>query len=345
MLRLTAVCLAIGSLAQLLPPGCPLLSEPILDDAGPPQPQASAPDRAAGGEQVELTASVAGADDEGTISYQWYQTYGRVVDLQNANTAAARFVAPLVTKDHTLRFRVDARNPAGATGSAEAAVTIIGKSWPDGGSDTTGQGDDSSASGDSEADGISDDSRTGSSDDTGTTSGDKFTSAADEDRVFLVTTKGKIVIELYATDAHLTVKNFQTYVREDFYRGTIFHRVTQDEDGEGEIVQGGGYLPGMEYKDPTHSPVPNESDNGLNNVRGTVAMARTSDPDSATSQFFFNLKVHPEYDWQEGEPGYTVFGHVVQGMSVVDEIGRVEINPPGDGAPVDDIVIIRVGFE
>ena len=122
MLRLTAVCLAIGSLAQLLPPGCPLLSEPVPDDAGPPQPQVSAPDRAAGGEQVELTAGVAGADDEGTISYQWHQTYGRVVDLQNANTAAARFVAPRVTKDHTLRFRVDARNPAGATGSAAGSA-------------------------------------------------------------------------------------------------------------------------------------------------------------------------------------------------------------------------------
>jgi len=302
----------------------------------------SAPDRVTGGEHVELAASVAGADDDGTISYRWYQTYGRVVSLQNANTAAARFVAPQVTKNHTLRFRVDARNPAGATGSAEAAVTITGKSWPEGDSDTTGQDDDSSAS-DGGADERTDDGSAGT---TLTDSGDATSTANDETRVYLVTTKGKIVIELYPADAPRTVMNFRTYVREDFYRGTIFHRVTQDESGEGEIVQGGGYLPGMEYKEPTHSPVRNESENGLSNVRGTVAMARTNDPDSATSQFFFNLKDHSEeYDWQEGQPGYTVFGRVVEGMSVVDAIGRVAIDPPGDGTPVDDIVIIRVGFE
>jgi cyclophilin family peptidyl-prolyl cis-trans isomerase len=339
MLRLTAVCLAIGSLAQLLPSGCPLLSEPIPDDTEPPQPQVSAPDRVAVGEQVELTASVAGADDEGTISYQWYQTYGRVVDLQNANTAAASFVAPQVTEDHTLRFRVDAQNLAGATGNAEAAVTVTGK--PSDSSDTAGDGD-SSTSGESASDGTSDKDNT--SDDTGATSGGTVTETSDEDRVYLITSKGKIVIELYVTDAPLTVKNFQTYVREDFYRGTIFHRITQNEDGEGEIVQGGGYLPGMQYKEPNHSPVPNESDNGLSNIRGTVAMARAGDPDSATSQFFFNLENHSEYDWEEGEPGYTVFGRVVEGMSVLDEIGQVEIDPPGDGAPVNDIAIIRTGF-
>ena len=339
MLRLTAVCLAIGSLAQLLPLGCAPLSEPIPDDAGPPQPQVSAPDRVTGGEHVELAASVAGADDDGTIAYHWYQTYGRVVNLQNADTAAARFVAPQVTKNHTLRFRVDARNPAGATGSAQATVTIIGKPSPDGDADTQ-PGDTAT-----DYDTGRDDSGDGSAGDTLTDGSGTSTSTTSETRVYLVTTKGKIVIELYPSDAPRTVMNFRTYVREDFYRGTIFHRVTQDESGEGEIVQGGGYLPGMEYKEPTHSPVRNESENGLSNVRGTVAMARTSDPDSATSQFFFNLQDHSEeYDWQEGQPGYTVFGRVVEGMSVVDEIGRVEIDPPGDGAPVDDIVIIRVGF-
>jgi cyclophilin family peptidyl-prolyl cis-trans isomerase len=339
MLRLTVVCLAVGSLAQLAPPGCPLLVEPVSDDVGQLEPQVSAPEQADGGDDVELVASVAGADGDGTISYQWYQTYGRVVDLQNANTAAARFVAPLVPKDQTLRFRVDARNAAGATGSSEAAVTVAASPLAD--DSDSGDGDDSSVSDDGDTDAQDDDPL-----DDLLATGDTGTSVKDESTVYLVTSKGQIVIQLYTAEAPRTVMNFRTYVREDFYRGTIFHRVVQDESGEGEIVQGGGYLPGPEYKEPNHSPVPNESDNGLSNTRGSVAMARTSDPDSATSQFFFNLTDHSEeYDWQEGEPGYTVFGRVVQGMSVVDEIGRVEIDPPGDGAPVDDIVIIRVGFQ
>ena len=145
-------------------------------------------------------------------------------------------------------------------------------------------------------------------------------------RVALETDLGRIVIELDAERAPRTVANFLRYVREGFYDGTIFHRVVP-----GFVVQGGGFTADLVRK-PTHPPIPNESDNGLSNRRGTVAMARTRDPDSATSQFYINLADNAFLDHRPpaARPsGYTVFGRVVEGMDVVEAIVRRPTGPAG----------------
>lgn len=136
------------------------------------------------------------------------------------------------------------------------------------------------------------------------------------------TTDGDIVLELYPDKAPATVKNFLGYVRAGHYDNTIFHRVIS-----GFMVQGGGYDPGYTEK-PTREPVKNESQNGLSNERGTVAMARTSDPDSATAQFYINHADNPRLDTYGG--GYTVFGRVIDGMAVIDRIAQI---PTGPGGP------------
>lgn len=137
-------------------------------------------------------------------------------------------------------------------------------------------------------------------------------------RVVLHTSKGDITIELFAEQAPQTVENFLQYVRDDFYSGTIFHRVIKRF-----VVQGGGFTPDLQRKS-TREPVINESDNGLNNDRWTVAMARTDDPDSATSQFYINLRMNPSLDAGRGEEGYTVFGKVVEGRYVVRDISLAQ---------------------
>jgi peptidyl-prolyl cis-trans isomerase B (cyclophilin B) len=135
--------------------------------------------------------------------------------------------------------------------------------------------------------------------------------------VRLETDYGVIVIELDSKSAPKTVENFLNYVNEGFYNGTIFHRVIK-----GFMIQGGGLTADMQKK-PTHSPIKNEADNGLKNKRGTVAMARTMDPHSATSQFFINSVNNSFLDYKGKNPegwGYCVFGTVVKGMDVVDTI-------------------------
>jgi peptidyl-prolyl cis-trans isomerase B (cyclophilin B) len=159
----------------------------------------------------------------------------------------------------------------------------------------------------------------------------------------LETSLGVIEIELDRDKAPVTVENFVTYVEEGFYDGLVFHRVM-----EGFMIQGGGYSPDGTQKE-THGPIKNEAGNGLKNERGTIAMARTSNPDSATSQFYINLVDNSFLDYPNPDGyGYTVFGKVVEGMDVVDAI---ESASTGDkttpyGAmgdwPVTDIVIIRV---
>ena len=153
-------------------------------------------------------------------------------------------------------------------------------------------------------------------------------SAAEEaPRVRLETTEGNIVLELYPDKAPRTVENFLTYVRDGFYDGTIFHRVIEDF-----MIQGGGFTRDYTRKE-TRAPVVNEADNGLSNTRGTVAMARTSDPHSATAQFFINVKDNEALDHRAKTPrgwGYTVFGEVVEGMDTVDRIRQV---PTGAGGP------------
>ncbi|HXY05972.1 MAG TPA: peptidylprolyl isomerase [Burkholderiaceae bacterium] len=134
--------------------------------------------------------------------------------------------------------------------------------------------------------------------------------------VTLETTLGPIVLELDAQHAPHTVANFVQYVKDGFYTGTIFHRVIP-----GFMIQGGGYTQELQQKTP-RPPIAIESNNGLKNARGSVAMARTSDPNSATSQFFINLvdNAFLDYPGRDGN-GYTVFGRVVQGMDVADKIG------------------------
>ncbi|MBI5335434.1 MAG: peptidyl-prolyl cis-trans isomerase [Burkholderiales bacterium] len=148
--------------------------------------------------------------------------------------------------------------------------------------------------------------------------------------VTLSTTQGDIVIQLNGAKAPKTVENFLGYVRAGHYNGTVFHRVISNF-----MIQGGGFTPDMKEK-PTRAPIPLESRNGLANKRGTVAMARTMDPNSATAQFFINVKDNPFLD-QPNSPdgnGYAVFGQVIKGMDVVDKIRKV---PTGSRGPFDDV--------
>jgi peptidyl-prolyl cis-trans isomerase A (cyclophilin A) len=153
--------------------------------------------------------------------------------------------------------------------------------------------------------------------------------------VELQTSKGAIRIALEAEKAPRTVENFLAYVDAGFYDGTIFHRVIP-----GFMVQGGGFAPGMEEK-KTRGPISNEADNGLRNLRGTLAMARTQAKDSATSQFFINLTDNAFLDHGARDFGYAVFARVVDGMDVVDRIAEVETTRKGGhgDVPVEPVVI------
>jgi peptidyl-prolyl cis-trans isomerase A (cyclophilin A) len=137
-------------------------------------------------------------------------------------------------------------------------------------------------------------------------------------RVQLKTSKGEIVLELDPAKAPKSVENFINYVKSGHYNGTIFHRVMGDF-----MIQGGGFTPDMKQK-PTQAPIPIESKNGLKNERGSVAMARTGDPNSATAQFFINVVDNPRLDYPSFDGhGYAVFAKVVKGMEVVDAIKKV----------------------
>ncbi|HTY99464.1 MAG TPA: peptidylprolyl isomerase [Rhodocyclaceae bacterium] len=143
-------------------------------------------------------------------------------------------------------------------------------------------------------------------------------------QVEMQTSQGVIVLELYADKAPKTVENFLQYVRDDYYKGTIFHRVI-----DGFMIQGGGFEPGMKQK-PTRAPIQNEAANGLKNEAGAIAMARTSSPHSASAQFFINLVNNAPLDYpgQDGW-GYCVFGKVVKGFDVVQRIGKVPTGSSG----------------
>ncbi len=159
-------------------------------------------------------------------------------------------------------------------------------------------------------------------------------------KVQMQTTYGDIILELDGEKAPETVENFATYVREGFYDGTIFHRVI-----DGFMIQGGGFEPGMKHKD-THPPVKNEAENGLENLTGTIAMARTPDPHSASSQFFINVKDNAFLDFSSATErgwGYCVFGKVAEGMEVVEKIKKVATTSRAghQDVPVDDVVIER----
>lgn len=161
--------------------------------------------------------------------------------------------------------------------------------------------------------------------------------------VVIETNFGSFTLALKPDKAPVTVENFLRYVDEGFYDGTVFHRVIPNF-----MVQGGGFTEALEQKE-THDPIVNESNNRLHNVRGTVAMARTNDPDSASSQFFINQRSNLRLDWAPGRPGYTVFAEVVDGMSVVDFIATAEthsamaMTPRGEAlfndVPVEPVII------
>ena len=156
---------------------------------------------------------------------------------------------------------------------------------------------------------------------------------AESPKVRFETNKGAFVVKLNPAKAPVTVKNFLRYVDSGFYAGTTFHRVIS-----GFMIQGGGFTPEMSKKD-TNAPIPLEVGKGLSNLRGTIAMARTSDPNSATSQFFINVVNNRKLDVLGG--GYAVFGEVVEGMEVVDAIRAVPTarkGPYGD-VPVEPVVI------
>lgn len=154
-------------------------------------------------------------------------------------------------------------------------------------------------------------------------------------KVKLTTSMGDIVIELNEDAAPVTVKNFLRYTEEGFYNGTIFHRVLPNF-----MIQGGGFDADMVEK-PTHKPIVNEANNGLKNDKGTIAMARTDNPDSATCQFFINHTDNDFLNYAGPKTGYAVFGKVVEGMDVVEKIASVQTANKGQytDVPVKTIVI------
>lgn len=163
--------------------------------------------------------------------------------------------------------------------------------------------------------------------------------AQDNTRVRVETNLGRFVIELDAQRAPLTVANFLKYVQSGHYNGTLFHRVINNF-----VAQGGGYDE-KNVEKPVTAAVPNESGNGLSNQRGTVGLARTGDPHSGTAQFFINMADNSMLDPQPSRWGYTVFGRVVEGMSVIDDIGQVatgEYGPFERDAPLKPVIIIRI---
>jgi cyclophilin family peptidyl-prolyl cis-trans isomerase len=159
--------------------------------------------------------------------------------------------------------------------------------------------------------------------------------------VVLETSKGRIVMQLDRSKAPLSVENFLTHVNGHFYDGLTFHRVIQ-----GFMIQGGSVTADHQQRLSSAPPVPNEADNGLTNVRGAVALARTADPNSGGTQFFINLVDNPRLDFRSKTTegwGYAVFGRVTQGMDVVDSIGAVRTRP--DDVPVQPVVISRAYVE
>ena len=160
----------------------------------------------------------------------------------------------------------------------------------------------------------------------------------------LNTNKGTIILELDAEKAPATAANFIQYAKDGFYNGTIFHRVIS-----GFMIQGGGMEPGMKEK-ATRDNIKNEAENGLTNDRGTIAMARTPDPHSASSQFFINLKDNNFLNFTSADAqgfGYCVFGKVVEGMDIVEEIEKVATGSAGghQDVPTEDVVIESVEIE
>lgn len=170
---------------------------------------------------------------------------------------------------------------------------------------------------------------------------EKAPGGPDAPKVLMQTSLGEMVIELYPDKAPKTVDNFLQYANDGFYNGTIFHRVI-----DGFMIQGGGFTPDMVRKE-TRPPIMNEADNGLNNIIGTIAMARTGDPHSATSQFFINVANNSPLDFRDKTPrawGYAVFGRVIKGMDTLKAIKSVPTTNRGmhQNVPAEPVVIENV---
>lgn len=152
------------------------------------------------------------------------------------------------------------------------------------------------------------------------------------------TTLGNFTVEFYEKEAPVTVANFLRYVDDGFFDGTVFHRIVP-----GFVIQGGGFTGDMEQK-RTQPPIKNEADNGLKNARGSLSMARTNDVNSATSQFFVNLKDNDFLDHKRGNFGYAVFARVTEGMEVIDKIAAVETGRRRghDDVPLEPVVMTSV---
>ena len=162
-----------------------------------------------------------------------------------------------------------------------------------------------------------------------------ITSAATAAEVEMQTNKGNLIIFVDKEKAPVTARNFLDYVQEGFYDGLIFHRVIPNF-----VIQGGGFAPGMAQR-KTKAPIINEASNELKNLQYTLSMARTQDPNSATSQFFINLRDNTNLDPSAANPGYAVFGKVIEGMDVVDSIAGVKTGTVGPfrDVPATDVVI------
>jgi cyclophilin family peptidyl-prolyl cis-trans isomerase len=152
------------------------------------------------------------------------------------------------------------------------------------------------------------------------------------------TTLGNFTVEFYDKEAPISVANFLAYVDDGFFDGTIFHRIVP-----GFVIQGGGFTEAMEQK-RTQAPIKNEADNGLKNERGSLSMARTNDINSATSQFFVNLKDNDFLDHKRGNFGYAVFARVTEGMDVIDQIAAVETGRRRghDDVPLEPVIMNSV---
>jgi cyclophilin family peptidyl-prolyl cis-trans isomerase len=152
------------------------------------------------------------------------------------------------------------------------------------------------------------------------------------------TTLGEFTVELFEKEAPVTAANFLRYIDDGFFDGTIFHRIVP-----GFVIQGGGFTEDMSQK-ATHPAIKNEADNGMKNQRGTLSMARTNDINSATSQFFVNLKDNDFLDHKRGNFGYAVFGRVTQGMDVIDKIAAAETGrrKGHDDVPVEAVIMTSV---
>ncbi len=295
-----------------------LLIPALLNGCPSPTPEGSSPvdlavdstaseESLAAGTGVTLTARALDDAALDGVTYRWFQTYGRIVELSGADTPELSFTTPSLPSEQVLTFRLDVRFANGETRSAETQVRVaVDPLYGLGtGLDPNSTPDDS---------------------------GDSFP------HVIIKTSKGTIEVELNREAAPLTVNNFLRYTDDKFYDGTIFHRVVPDF-----VVQAGGYTADLEEKE-TRDPILNEADNGLSNRRGTIAMARQSNPDSARSQFYINLSDNTELDAGDGRAGYAVFGEVVSGMDVVDDIASVETAEEGgfQDVPVEDITITSI---